>query len=74
VKEWMNYECSDEDIYTQNIDNSSTHSHPSEEENHNRSQVTSNICKFKHHRCDWIVLVENNEWVENMGFGYKGLH
>jgi hypothetical protein len=32
VNEWMSYECSDEGTYTQNIRNSSTHSHASEEE------------------------------------------
>ena len=33
VNEWMNYECSDEGTYTQNIRNSSIRLHPSEEEN-----------------------------------------
>jgi hypothetical protein len=32
VNEWMINECSDEGTYTQNIHNSSTHSHASEEE------------------------------------------
>jgi hypothetical protein len=33
VNEWMSYECSDEGTNTQNIHNSSTRLHPSEEEN-----------------------------------------
>ena len=32
VNEWMSYECSDEGTHTQNIRNSSTRSHASEEE------------------------------------------
>jgi hypothetical protein len=32
VNEWMSVECSDEGTYTLNIHNSSTRSHPSEEE------------------------------------------
>jgi hypothetical protein len=34
VNEWMSYKCSDESTHTQNINNSSTLSHASEEENH----------------------------------------
>jgi hypothetical protein len=37
VNEWMSYEPSDEGTYTQNVHNSSTHSHPSEEENCTRN-------------------------------------
>jgi hypothetical protein len=33
VNEWMSYEYSNEGTHTQNIHNSSTRSHPSEEEN-----------------------------------------
>jgi hypothetical protein len=43
VNEWMSYECSDEGAYTQNIHNSSTRSHPSEEENCTRNH--SKYCK-----------------------------
>jgi hypothetical protein len=32
VKEWMSYKCSDEGTGNHNIHNSSTHSHPSEED------------------------------------------
>jgi hypothetical protein len=38
VNEWMRYECSDEGTYTQNINNSSTGSHRSEEENRPRTR------------------------------------
>jgi hypothetical protein len=38
VKEWMNYECSGEGTCTQNIHNSSTRSHPSEDENRARNR------------------------------------
>ena len=38
VNEWMRYECSDEGAYTQNINNSSTGSHRSEEENRPRTR------------------------------------
>jgi hypothetical protein len=40
VKEWMSYECADEGTHTQNIRNSSTHSHASEEE-----KVLDNLCR-----------------------------
>jgi hypothetical protein len=40
VKEWMSYKCSDEGTGNHNIHNSSTHSHPSEEDR------TKN-CKYK---------------------------
>jgi hypothetical protein len=45
ANEWMSYECSDEGTYTQTIRNSSTRSHPSEEENRTRNR--SKTCKCK---------------------------
>jgi hypothetical protein len=43
VNEWMGYKCSDKYTYTQNIHNSSTRLHPSEEENctRTRSEIAS---------------------------------
>jgi hypothetical protein len=38
VNEWMSYECSDKRTYSQNIHNSSTHSHAPEEETRNSSK------------------------------------
>jgi hypothetical protein len=40
VKEWISYKCSDEETCTQNIHNSSTRSHPLEEENRARNPDT----------------------------------
>ena len=37
VNGWVSYECSDEGTCTSNIPNSSTHSHPSEQENLKRA-------------------------------------
>ena len=45
VNEWMSYECSDEGTYTQNVRNSSTRSHPSEEENRTRNLSKNGKCK-----------------------------
>ena len=45
VNEWMSYECSDEGTCTQNIRNSSTRSHPSEEENRTRNRSKNCKCK-----------------------------
>jgi hypothetical protein len=37
ANEWKSYECSDEGKYTQNIQNTSTRSHASEEENRSKN-------------------------------------
>ena len=48
VNEWMSYKFSDEGTCTQNTHNSSTRSHPSEEEhrarNRSKSQMTILLC------------------------------
>ena len=41
----MNYECSDEGTCTQNINSSSTRSHPSEEETRTRNRSKNCKCK-----------------------------
>jgi hypothetical protein len=46
VKEWMNYECSDEGTHTQNICNSSTRSHALEEENRSKNSM-----------CKWVLIL-----------------
>jgi hypothetical protein len=48
ANEWMSYKCSDKDTHTQNIHNSSTRSHASEEETRNRSKN----CDIKE---EWIL-------------------
>jgi hypothetical protein len=45
VKEWMNYECSDEGTCTPNIRNSSTLSHASEGENRT-IEIAAKIARF----------------------------
>jgi hypothetical protein len=62
VNEWMSYECSDEGPYTQNIHNSSTRSHPSEEENRsgnrsgNRNKIASVIGPSADHSLNIITI------------------
>jgi hypothetical protein len=46
VKEWMSYECSDEGTHTQNIRNSSTRSHASEDENRARNHSENCKCEL----------------------------
>jgi hypothetical protein len=62
VNEWMSYEPSDEGTSTQNIHQSSTRSHASEEENRSEN------CK-----CKWVFrnvpdsLLPDNEWYQIVG-------
>ena len=54
VNEWMNYECSDKGLYTQNIHTSSTRSHPPEEGNTTRNHRENGNCESALiPRCRW---------------------
>ena len=62
VNEWMSYEPSDEGSHTQNIHQSSTRSHASEEENHSEN------CKCKQvFRNVPDSLLPDNEWYQIVG-------
>ena len=64
VNEWMSYECSGEGMYTRNIHNSSTPSHPSEEENRTRDyeerRISSPRTKLLAARCECLHLIKIN--------------